>query len=276
MSHAQTSSVLRDIERTTDKYKTAHLLQASRLRDMYNTLTLIGLFIGPLTGIVAEITKPRCGDQSIGSTIMVLSLGMLSGIVSSMIKFGKFDEVSAKNKTIAVAYSSIVNNIRIRLSMGDESDEDSMVYIKWIQDKFDQLFEEAPLLPESVYQNAGRRPSFTSSIRCGVSPIEMFNTSQLMSPAESSERRVIHPESEYKGSLSLAEMKMKRRSNDAIGTIESDGVPVMDVFDNLYVYDIDNNTSNTIESSSPRDIVSEAFNNSYNYEINKFKPKTQK
>ena len=64
MSTKATSSILRDMEQTSDKYKTAHLLQAARLRDMYNMLTLVGIFIGPMTGIVAEITKPQCGIES--------------------------------------------------------------------------------------------------------------------------------------------------------------------------------------------------------------------
>lgn len=141
----------KDIGDKSKSYKIIHLSQAQITSTTYNYLMILGITLGPLSGIISGIGTVI--DQEAGPIVPIISMlfGFLSGIVVSIMKFGKYDEVSNANKQAAARYTGIESNVRRQLSLYRKDRVDAIEYMKWLENKYEELFLSAPLLPAEVY-----------------------------------------------------------------------------------------------------------------------------
>lgn len=128
-----------------------HIYEAQRANKIYTKLTIVGIILGPLAGIVSGIDTTVIESKEPIMPIIATILGFLSGIVVAVIKFGRYDEFSNANKQAAARYTSIESNVRRQLGLYREDRVPATLYMEWLETKYGELFLSAPLLSADVY-----------------------------------------------------------------------------------------------------------------------------
>jgi hypothetical protein len=131
-------------------YKIMHIHMAQKASQIYTSLTVAGIILGPLASVFSSIESLSNPNKSFASVCSIL-LGFLSGVTVAIIKFGKYDEVSNANKTASARYTSIESNVRRQLSLQRKDRIPAIAYMEWLESKYEELFLSAPLLPRKVY-----------------------------------------------------------------------------------------------------------------------------
>ena len=134
------------IEKQCRLYKKIHNKVASDNINKYSYYMMAAIFITPLSGVVTTIGTIFCKDLEdmyIYNTITTL-ISFLSGILITIIKFNKYDEVSYAHKTASSRYISLEENIRRQLMLYREDRINANEYLNWISKSFDELFSSAP------------------------------------------------------------------------------------------------------------------------------------
>jgi len=145
-----TEAVVKKIRDTCRLNRMMHITEANKSKRLYNFLTLSGMLIGPITGILTG-TKEIGSDSNhlVNSSVIVLSL--MSSFIMSVVKFGNLDEMMHLNKEASSAYHMIENNADLQLLMEVNKRRDASEYIEWLQAKFEDTFDKSPLLNEENY-----------------------------------------------------------------------------------------------------------------------------
>lgn len=150
MSNSRIEVALQKIKEDSIKYKLAHINISNRSNSIYNVLTITGMCIGPILTVLTRL-EDNCNGINMVS-ISVMALGILSGVIGSVIKFGKYPETVNSHKIAAAGYLSIETNIYTQLNL-DESERIPLnEYIKWVHAKFQDLFDSSPLLSNNIYK----------------------------------------------------------------------------------------------------------------------------
>jgi hypothetical protein len=133
----------------SEEHKISHIVISNRMTRIYNGLTMCGISIGPVISIISGSDVCNANNNLVG---IIAGLGLVSGMVVSLIKFGKFDEHAMKHKNAADGYAELEYEIRNQLLL-DESDRlSAKTYMEWSQTKFTNLFTASPLLGVRSYQ----------------------------------------------------------------------------------------------------------------------------
>ena len=134
------------IEKQCRLYKKMHNEVSMISYERYSNFMLIAILISPLSGVISSIGT-LLGDNiqsiyiySITSTI----LSFISGILITIIKFNKYDEVSYSHKTASSRYISLEENIKRQLTLYREDRIDANEYLSWLSKSFDELFMSSP------------------------------------------------------------------------------------------------------------------------------------
>jgi hypothetical protein len=138
--------VIKDIGETCKGYKWMNITAAKTSRLKYNILMYTLITTGPITGILSAL------NTSDNLSIFVTVFSFLSGILSAIIKFSKFQQKSSSYKIMAAKYASLEGNIRRQLSLNREERVNAGKYLQWVSVSFDDLFASAPLIPDHIYE----------------------------------------------------------------------------------------------------------------------------
>jgi hypothetical protein len=109
--------VLKNIGNDSMAYKIMHLTEARQSVETYDYLTILGIVMGPLAGIVSAIGSSLNMSDFPAIVISEIILGFLSGVIVAILKYGKYEEVSTANKSAAAKYASLEANVRRQLSL---------------------------------------------------------------------------------------------------------------------------------------------------------------
>jgi hypothetical protein len=144
----------KEIGEVSSGYKMMHIKVAQKASRTHTVVMFIGIFIGPIAGILSGIGA-ALDDSPTPPLLPIMSaiMSFLSGIIVTVIKFGKYDEVSTANKTAAARYTSLEGNVRRQLALYRGDRPPARKYLEWLNNSFDELFLAAPLVPSSVYSN---------------------------------------------------------------------------------------------------------------------------
>lgn len=170
--NSKIEEVISEIASVSGSHKNTHIHIANLASSRYNKLTISGIIIGPLTGIFSGLSTKDCSSE-LGLNALVISLGLISGIIVSMIKFCKFEEVYSSNKRAASTYSSIENDVKRQLLLDKKDRVKAKSYLEWIQTKFDDTFKNSPLLPDESYQEKIRKKTENKNIKSETEEIEL-------------------------------------------------------------------------------------------------------
>ena len=141
----------KDIGENCKGYKIMHINEAQKIKKTYNILIFLGIFIGPLSGLLSGINSIIYPDEDVTLPILSAILSISSGCILSIIKFGKYDETSIANKQAAARYTGIENSVRRQLGLYRKDRTPPEEYMKWLETKFEELFISAPILPTDAY-----------------------------------------------------------------------------------------------------------------------------
>jgi len=141
----------KDIGEASKGYKLMHIRQAQKSIKTYNNLMIAGVMMGPMAGVASGIGAAINSGTDPTIPIIAVVLGFLSGIVVTIMKFGKYDENSNANKQAAARYTSIESNVRRQLGLYRVDRVPATPYMEWLETKYEELFSSAPLLPASMY-----------------------------------------------------------------------------------------------------------------------------
>jgi hypothetical protein len=111
--------------------------------------------IGPLSGVLASIKlSPLINEysQHIIDIITIL-LGLLSGLLTTVVKFGRYDEQVQSNKLAVTRYVYLESNIRRQLNLQIDKRICPDRYIEWVELKFNETFINAPLISSNKSYN---------------------------------------------------------------------------------------------------------------------------
>ena len=140
-------NVLINIMNTISVYKNVHAVTSINNIRYFNILTICGIVIGPISGILGAVDAIVNPDTEIIYPLMISIFGFISGVIATIIKFGKFDENASQHKKAFSDYNSLENNIELCLSM---TKHDRYVnpseYINDVQQKFEDIFMKAPII----------------------------------------------------------------------------------------------------------------------------------
>lgn len=144
---------VKEIGETSKGYKLMHIIEAQNTIRTYNVLMLFGIILGPLSGLISGIDTAINATNDTDPTLSIISIvcAMMAGIITAIVKFGKYDEASNANKQAAARYTSIESNVRRQLGLYRKDRVQALPYIEWLETKFEELFLSAPLLPPRAY-----------------------------------------------------------------------------------------------------------------------------
>lgn len=144
-------TVLKNIGDSCIGYKWMNIFAAKKASIRYNIFMYLIMSIGPISGILSAISAPN-QDYDVAIRVIVTVFSFVSGVVSAILKFSKFDQISNSHKSIAAKYASLEGNIRRQLSLNRNDRVNAGEYLDWVSMSFDDLFSSVPLMSESIYQ----------------------------------------------------------------------------------------------------------------------------
>lgn len=137
--------VIRDIGNKSFKYKSLHLKVAQDSYNRYSLYMSTVIILSPLAGTIGALGAFINIEGYIFSITSSL-ISFICGILVSMIKFGKYDQMSNAHKTATARYISLGNNIKRQLSLYREDRIQANEYLDWLTHSFDELYVSSPLL----------------------------------------------------------------------------------------------------------------------------------
>ena len=154
--NSKTEEVAQHIGEDAKGYKLMHIKQAQQSSTMYNRLTIAGIVLGPMAGILSVINQTLGIQNNAAISIIEILLGFISGIIVAIIKYGKYDEASNANQSAAARYTSIEANVRRQLCLYRSNRIDAKNYLEWLETKYEEILISAPLLSSSIYQQVAK------------------------------------------------------------------------------------------------------------------------
>ena len=149
----KSEDVIKQLSENVKSYKIMHLQQAQQSYSFYRKLTITGIIIGPMAGILSAINQIIYPDENPTMPIIEILLGFLSGIIMAIIKFGKYDETMNSNQAVAARYTSLEANIRRQMCLYRENRIPPENYLEWVETKYNEIISSAPLITRNTYSD---------------------------------------------------------------------------------------------------------------------------
>jgi hypothetical protein len=137
--------VVIDIGNKSFKYKSLHLKVAQDSYNKYSLYMSTVIILSPLAGTIGALGAFINIESYIFSITSSL-ISFICGILVSMIKFGKYDQMSNAHKTATARYISLGNNVKRQLSLYKDDRIPANEYLDWLTHSFDELYISSPLL----------------------------------------------------------------------------------------------------------------------------------
>jgi hypothetical protein len=144
-------NVIKDIGETCKGYKWMNIFAAKKITTKYNYLMYLIILIGPASGVLSALTYNN-SDTSHPIQLVVVITSFVTGVISAIIKYAKFEQKIVNHKNMAAKFASLESNIRRQLSLYRNERVNAGEYLEWVSVSFQDLFASAPLMPEVVYK----------------------------------------------------------------------------------------------------------------------------
>lgn len=138
-------NVVADIYNKSLLYKSQHMKEAQNSYNKYSFFMIAVIIITPLAGSIS-VLKIILDSDSYLFSIFSSILSFSAGIIVSVVKFAKYDEIGNSHKTATARYISLLNNVKRQLSLYRKDRISSNEYLQWLTNAFDELFISSPLL----------------------------------------------------------------------------------------------------------------------------------
>ena len=120
--------------------------ELSEIKYKYHSYYMLSvLIIGPLTGLVSGVGSYFKTHENL---LLVSSsfLNIFSGIILSIIKFNKYDEISNDHKNAAIRYASLEHNIEQQILLRKKDRIEAEKYLDFLNEEFRQICASSPFI----------------------------------------------------------------------------------------------------------------------------------
>jgi hypothetical protein len=147
-----TEKVITDIQNSCREYKYMHVDACKTASRKYDITMYVIIALGPISSILASTydTNTRCNSES--NQIVQIFLSLISGVLSAIIKFSKFEHQATVHRTTSLKFASLENNIKRQLTLHPEDRQSADKYLEWVTHSFDELFNSSPIVVETVFK----------------------------------------------------------------------------------------------------------------------------
>jgi hypothetical protein len=148
----KTEKVIIDIQNACKDYKYMHVEACKTASRKYDITMYIIIALGPISSILASTydTSLRCNSES--NQIVQIFLSLISGVLSAIIKFSKFEHQATVHRATSLKFASLENNIKRQLTLLPEDRQSADKYLEWVTHSFDELFNSSPIIVETVFK----------------------------------------------------------------------------------------------------------------------------
>lgn len=159
-------SLLNNLAQECNKYKKLHSTSARSASKKHGNAMYLAIALGPIAGVVASIGAVMNPEEDKLFPILEICLGFLSGIILGSIKVAKFDEKSTTHKIACAKYTSMISNIKFQLALPKESRDDPFEFMRWVENKYDELLLQSPLIDDKFTMKADDSDNFIQKSTC--------------------------------------------------------------------------------------------------------------
>ena len=147
-----TEKVIRDVETSCREYKYMHVDACKSASRKYDYTMYVIIAVGPISSILASTydTSSNC-NSPINQAVQIF-LYLITGVLSAIIKFSKFEHKATIHRTTSLKFSSLENNIKRQLTLRREDRQPADKYLEWVIHSFDELFNSSPIIVDTVFQ----------------------------------------------------------------------------------------------------------------------------
>lgn len=143
-------NVIKSIATSCKEYKYMNLEACRKATLKYDIIMYSLMMIGPISSIITSVYSHSCGGDN--SQFAQIFLYLVSGILSSLIKFSRLEHQATLHRAISVKFASLESNIERQLSLDVGERQMAGKYLDWVSHSFNELFNSSPIIVETVYQ----------------------------------------------------------------------------------------------------------------------------
>jgi hypothetical protein len=147
-----TEKVIRDVETSCREYKYMHVQACKSASRKYDITMYIIIGLGPISSILASTYDTSANCNSPVNQAVQIFLYLITGVLSAIIKFSKFEHKATIHRTTSLKFSSLENNIKRQLTLSPEDRQPADKYLDWVIHSFDELFNSSPIIADTVFQ----------------------------------------------------------------------------------------------------------------------------
>jgi hypothetical protein len=118
----------------------------------YDYTMYVIIAVGPISSILASTYDTSANCNSPINQAVQIFLYLITGVLSAIIKFSKFEHKATIHRTTSLKFSSLENNIKRQLTLRREDRQPADKYLEWVIHSFDELFNSSPIIVDTVFQ----------------------------------------------------------------------------------------------------------------------------
>lgn len=168
--------VIKDISNKAENYHFIHSQISLSYTCQYTTMMFLLMILSPVSGTLTLLSFIIV-EQVLYLTLLSAIFSFISGIVVSIIKFAKYDEISNAHKIASSRYFSLYNNIIRELSLPKPNRAEANSYLRWVMNSFDELYQASPLIPIKMEKESNLK-EVKEDINCGEEAKQLHIFSQ--------------------------------------------------------------------------------------------------
>jgi hypothetical protein len=144
--------VLKDIENSCKEYKYMHVKGCKRSALKYDITIYIVIALAAISSILASTYDTISNCNSDNNKVIQIFLSLISGVLSAIIKFSKFEHKATVHRATSLKFASLENNIKRQLTLLPEDRQPADKYLEWVTHSFDELFNSSPIVVDKAQQ----------------------------------------------------------------------------------------------------------------------------
>ena len=166
-------SILIDWADKANCYKWLHFRSQTKYSNKRNWYTIPVIIMSTLTGTANFALERIPASFQGGYTIIIGSINILAGIVTTISQFLKLNELAEGHRISALSWDKFYRNIKSELFKAPNERIHVTFFIKTCKDEFDRLMETSPNIDSSILE------LFKKSLTSGKNKMEIARKQKL-------------------------------------------------------------------------------------------------
>lgn len=131
-------------------YRWLHANANQKFTRLSRWFTIPVIIISTLTG-TANFAQDRISPDYLNLFVMVVgSLNIIAGIISTIQQFLKINELSESSRVSSISWDKFYRNIRVELAKNPKERTPVLQMLKFYKEEFDRLMETSPSIGEDI------------------------------------------------------------------------------------------------------------------------------